>query len=97
MYEATAHPDLFRGAVSACSPYLQLPISDPGVLADHGIYLVSRQKDWNLTGNQQMYRQFQGLGIPSKLVITPGEHAPGNASELLDGCRWLWANTSANR
>ena len=36
-----------------------------------------------------MYRLFNANGLETELVTTPGEHGPGPATELLEGCRWL--------
>jgi hypothetical protein len=36
-----------------------------------------------------MLRLFNANGLVTELVTTPGEHGPGPAAELLQGCRWL--------
>lgn len=87
--EVLSHPALFRGALSACSPAVDLSQADPGTLAGSRLYLISREKDWNLEGNRQMSLALQEMGTPSLLQIYPGEHAPGPIEELYQGITWL--------
>jgi predicted peptidase len=94
IYEVVTHPALFRGALSACSPGLDLSGLDPQAMSSNLFYLISRDKDWNLKGNQQMYAELQSLGITSTLQILPGEHSPGPLGELFQGMDWLLSRTN---
>jgi pimeloyl-ACP methyl ester carboxylesterase len=93
LYELLRHPELFRGAVSTCAPSPGTADASSDALAGHAAYLVSREKDWNLERNRQIHGWFQAIGLTAKLVVTPGEHAPGGPDELLLGCQWLQDNT----
>jgi predicted esterase len=92
--EVVAHPALFRGALSACSPGMGLSGLDPQAMSNSVFYLISREKDWNLKGNQRMFAELQNLGITSTLQVFPGEHAPGPLEELFQGVDWLLSHTS---
>jgi predicted peptidase len=94
IYEIVAHPALFRGALSACSPGMGLSGLDPQVMSSSVFYLISRDKDWNLKGNQQMYAELRNLGITSTLQVFPGEHSPGPLDELFQGVDWLLSHTN---
>lgn len=93
LFELTAHPDLFRGAVTACAPQRRLPQENVDALVGHAVYLVSRKNDWNLAGNRILAQELSQAGVATKLVVTDGEHEPGDVWELLAGCRWVWNNT----
>ena len=94
--ELVAHPSLFRGALSACSPQVSLVGPDQEPLADNACYLISREQDWNLKANRLMYRELQDMGVPSTLEVLPGEHAPGPIEELFQGLTWLFEHTRQN-
>jgi predicted esterase len=94
IYEAVTHPVEFRGALSACSPGMALSGLDPQAMSNSVFYLISRDKDWNLKGNQQMFAELQNLGITSTLQVFPGEHAPGPLEELFQGVDWLISHTN---
>lgn len=94
IYEVVTHPSLFRGALSACSPGMNLTGLDPQAMSNSVFYLISRDKDWNLKGNQQMCADLQSLGITSTLTVLPGEHEPGPLGELFQGMGWLLSHTN---
>jgi hypothetical protein len=87
--ELVTHPSLFRGALSACSPLVGLTGPELEPMTDNACYLISRETDWNLQANRLMYEMLQDIGIPSKLEVLPGGHAPGPNEELLRGMTWL--------
>jgi predicted esterase len=93
LYELVAHPDLVHGVVSACAPARPFPALTPGALSGRAAYLVTRKEDWNLEGNKQWKQYFERLGAVANLLITEGEHQPGDARELLVGCRWVYQNS----
>jgi len=91
--EVAAHPALFRGALSACSPQVGLAGPDLGPLTDNLFFLISREKDWNLKGNEHMFAELQDMGVVSTLQVLPGEHAPGPIEELYQAVDWLLTHT----
>ncbi len=88
-------PELIRGVVATCAHAGAVPLADWERLGNRYVYLVSRQKDWNRVQNEQMQQLFNSKGLVTKLVLTPGEHAPGSARELLTACRWLRDKTKS--
>lgn len=93
LYELVAHPDLIHGVIAACAPYRPAPILAPDALHGRAVYLVSREHDWNLEGNHYWRDYFRRLGAEVELVVTSGQHEPGDAAELLTGCRWAYRNS----
>jgi poly(3-hydroxybutyrate) depolymerase len=83
------HPELFRGAAAVCAPAGALEPAQWEMLTGKGMYLISRQKDWNLAGNREMHRLFQANGIRDTLVVTKGKHEPKDRWELFRACQWL--------
>lgn len=93
IHELVVHPLLFRGALSACSPQVGLTGPDQEPMTENACYLISREQDWNLKANRLMYQELQDMGVPSTLVVLPGEHAPGPLEELFQGLAWLLEHT----
>jgi predicted esterase len=83
------HPQTFRGLVATCPHAAAVPLANWDALGSHFAYLVTRQKDWNRAENEKMYVLFNQRGLETELEMTPGEHGPGPAKEVLQGCRWL--------
>jgi predicted esterase len=83
------HPELVRGVIAVCGHHGALPLAVPEQLKKHFVYLVSREQDWNLMANYQMYWQFNSWGAVCTLTVKPGEHSPGSWHEILSGCYWL--------
>lgn len=83
------HPDVFRGVAATCGHAGALDLAVWETLAGHMVYLITRNKDWNRTANEQMAQALNSHGVAAELVTTPGEHSPGPRQELLSGCRWL--------
>ncbi len=88
------HRQNFRGVVAVCAHKGALDYAECKELAGKGIYLISRENDWNLDDNRAMHIQFGYADLNDTLVITPGEHMPPNQKELLDACQWLLNKTS---
>jgi hypothetical protein len=88
------HGQHFRGVVAVCAHKGAMSYAKGHELAGTCIYLVSREKDWNLDDNRQMHIQFEYDDLCDTLVITPGEHMPASNKELLDACQWLLWKTS---
>jgi hypothetical protein len=92
--ELVLHPELFRGAVTSCTPFGgDLPTRTDISYTNHAAYLVSREQDWNLQGNQMLREMLVSIEMATTLVVTPGKHEPGGPQELLTGCRWVLDNT----
>lgn len=83
------HPELVRGVITVCAHQAALNLTIPELLNNHFVYLVTRNQDWNLMPNYQMYLWFNSWGIACTLVVTPGEHSAGSWQEILSGCHWL--------
>lgn len=83
------HPELVRGVITVCAHQATLDLAIPELLNNHLVYLVTRNQDWNLMANYQMYLQFNSWAIACTLVVTPGEHSAGSRQEILSGCHWL--------
>lgn len=88
------HTPYIRGVLSVCAHKGAMSFAEGRELSDKYIYLISREKDWNLYDNQQMYFQLKDHGIRDTLVITSGEHIPAGRKEMLDACNWLIENVS---
>jgi hypothetical protein len=88
------HAACFRGIFSVCAHKGAMSFAEGRELADRYIYLISREKDWNLDDNRQMHFQFEHQGVCDTLVVTSGEHMPASRKELLDACNWLLESTS---
>lgn len=89
------HAPYFRGALSVCAHKGAMSYAEGCEFSDKCIYLISREKDWNLGDNQQMYFQLKDHGIRDTLVITSGEHMPAGKKEILDACIWMIENVGA--
>ncbi|MEO0101380.1 MAG: prolyl oligopeptidase family serine peptidase [candidate division WOR-3 bacterium] len=87
------HPEKFRGVISVCAHSQTLPFARWERLKDKLIYLISREKDWNLSENRYLHKVFQENGLRDTLVITPGEHNIGDTKELLKAAFWLNKNS----
>ncbi len=87
------HTPQFRGVIAVCSHKGAMPFAEWSELSDKYIYLISREKDWNLGDNQLMHSQFRNCAIGDTLIITHGEHTPLSKEELLDACIWLLKKT----
>ncbi|MGQ9707641.1 MAG: hypothetical protein ACUVUR_02050 [bacterium] len=83
------HPELVRGVIAVCGHQGASALAVPELLNNHFVYLVSRERDWNLMANYRMYWQFNSWGVLCTLAIKPGEHGPGSWREILSGCHWL--------
>ncbi|MBI5806168.1 hypothetical protein HZA73_08990 [candidate division TA06 bacterium] len=83
------HPTKFKGAVAICAHAGAMQHANWEMLRDKRFYLVSRERDWNLNDNKQIYQAFLENGISDTLVITPGQHAPKTRRELFEACKWL--------
>ncbi|MEO0114390.1 MAG: prolyl oligopeptidase family serine peptidase [candidate division WOR-3 bacterium] len=93
LLELFLHPELFRGAIAVCAHSGAIGLTRLENLKENLIYLISREKDWNLSENLKMHREFQNYRIQDTLVITPGEHSIGDKFELLNACIWLDKNS----
>ena len=89
LMELFNNPKSFRGVIAACAHKGTMSMAKWQELGDKSIYLISREKDWNLADNRQIHSQFQLNNIQDTLVITPGEHVPANPKELFNACFWL--------
>lgn len=87
------HPANFRGVVSVCGHAGAMPAAKMAELEGKLIYLISKEKDWNLKANREMYELFFTNGIPVELFIAPGEHAPAAAKDLFTALKWLAENS----
>jgi predicted esterase len=87
--EMFLHPERFRGVVSVCGHRGTLGLARDAQFLDNLAVLITREQDWNRGENEQLAAALNGLGVPAELRVTPGEHEPGPALELLDACRWL--------
>jgi predicted peptidase len=72
------HASYFRGACAICAHRGAMKFAEGSEFEDRYIYLISREKDWNLDDNRQMHFQFRDYGIRDTLVITSGEHTSAN-------------------
>lgn len=93
LLELILHPALFRGAVTSCSPGIELPLSSGQDYTSNAAYIVTRENDWNLDGNRSLRERLEQTGVSCRLAVTAGKHEPGGTDELLAGCRWLLDNT----
>jgi predicted esterase len=91
--ELFLHPDFFRGVVSVCGHAAALPLIKPGTLEGKIIYLISKEKDWNLKANREMHDFFNTNGVQAELFIAPGEHAPASSGDFHRGINWLLDNS----
>jgi predicted peptidase len=89
LFELFRNPRELRGVIAACAHRAAMPMANWDELAGKSIFLISREKDWNLGDNRYMHNQFKFNGIQDTLVITPGEHSPATRRELYDACFWL--------
>jgi predicted peptidase len=87
------HPAYFRGVVAVCGHAGAMPAAKMDELEGKLIYLISRENDWNLKANQDMYNAFFTGNINVKLFVAPGEHAPAAAQDLFAGLKWLAENS----
>ncbi len=87
------HAPQFRGVIAVCGHQGAMQFAEWRELSGKYIYLISREKDWNLEDNQLMHGQFRNYTIGDTLLITQGEHKPPSKEELLDACIWLLNNT----
>lgn len=87
------HAPLLRGIIAVCGHQGAMQFAETRELSDKYVYLISREKDWNLEDNQLMDSQFRNCAIGDTLVITHGEHAPPSKEELIEACIWLLNNT----
>ncbi len=91
--ELFQHPEDFCGVVAVCAHKGCLNFFRPGKLKNRFIYLISRDKDWNLNDNISMKNLFHNYGIMDTLIVSPGEHSPPTNKELLNGLIWLIENS----
>ena len=87
------HTPQFRGVIAVCGHRGAMQFAEWRELSDKYIYLISREKDWNLGDNQLMHSQFRHCTIGDTLIITHGEHMPVTKEELLDASIWLLKKT----
>lgn len=87
------HPAYFRGVVSVCGHAAAMPAAKMNELEGKLIYLISKEDDWNLKANQDMYNTFFTSNISVKLFVAPGEHAPAAAQDLFPALQWLAENS----
>ena len=89
LMELFHNPKSFRGVIAACAHKGTISMAKWQELGDKSIYLISREKDWNLGDNKQMHNLFHFNNIQDTLVITPGEHMAATPRELFNACFWL--------
>ncbi|MEO0074695.1 MAG: hypothetical protein ABIK31_01100 [candidate division WOR-3 bacterium] len=82
-------PTLFRGLISECAHSGALSLAKWQTLKGKLVYLVTRNKDWNLSHNYSLHEQFYKHGIKDTLIITAGEHSIGTAKDLFKAVKWL--------
>jgi len=87
------HPKYFRGIVSVCGHAGAMPAAKMEELEGKLIYLISKEEDWNLKANQDIYNQFFTNNISVKLFVAPGPHAPAAAQDLFSALKWLADNS----
>jgi predicted esterase len=87
------HPASFRGVVSVCGHAGAMPEAKMAELEGKLIYLISKEEDWNLKANQEMYNTFFTSNINVKLFVAPGPHAPAAAKDLFTALKWLAENS----
>ena len=87
------HPKYFRGVVSVCGHAGAMPVAKMEELEGKFIYLISKEEDWNLKANWDMYNRFFINNISVKLFIAPGPHAPAAAQDLFSALKWLAENS----
>jgi|GEM_PF-444311 len=87
------HTPQFRGVIAVCGHKGAMQFAEWQELSDKYVYLISREKDWNLGDNRLMHSQFRYSTIKDTLIITQGEHTPTSKEELLDACIWLLKKT----
>ena len=92
LLELFLHPERFRGVIAVCAHSQALSFARWEKLKGKLVYLVSREKDWNLAENQYLHQIFREKGVLDTLVITPGEHSIGDLKELLKASIWLERN-----
>lgn len=83
------HPKYFRGVVSVCGHDAAMPAAKMNELEGKLVYLISKEHDWNLKANREMYELFFTNDIKVELFVAPGEHAPAAAKELFAALKWL--------
>ncbi|MEO0067649.1 MAG: hypothetical protein ABIK23_00720 [candidate division WOR-3 bacterium] len=83
------HPELVRGVITVCAHQAALNLAMPELLDNHFVYLVTRNQDWNLMANYQLYWELKSWGVTCTLAVTAGEHSAGSWREILYGCYWL--------
>lgn len=93
LMEMFLHPKQFKGVIAVCAHTGAMSFAQLENLKGHLIYLISRDKDWNLRENLLMHQEFQRYRIQDTLVITLGEHNIGDKFELLNACIWLNRNS----
>ncbi len=86
------HAPQLRGVIAVCGHQGAMQFADWGELSDKYVYLISREKDWNLEDNKLMHSQFRNYAIGDTLVVPHGEHTPPSKEELLEACIWLLNN-----
>lgn len=86
-------PKLFRGVITECGHTGALALAQWQSLKKNLVYLISREKDWNLQHNYTLHKNFQEYGIRDTFVITSGEHSIGTAQDISRAVKWLHKNT----
>lgn len=87
---ACNNPMRFAGVISTCGHNAGLQDVDWDKASSLKFYLITREKDWNRVHNENLNSFFQGKGIRSWLLLTPGEHQEGPPQECYNGCRWMY-------
>ncbi|MCX7785363.1 MAG: hypothetical protein N2201_03935 [candidate division WOR-3 bacterium] len=92
LLEMFLHPTMFRGVITECAHAQVLLFAPWDRLKNNLIFLISREKDWNLNANILMHQKFQEHGIKDTIAVTPGEHSIGTAQDLFKAVKWLRQN-----
>jgi len=86
---ALRYPELFAGAITDCAHTGGITHFGPEISANQLFYIITKTDDWNRQHNENLHALFVDYGIRDTLIITPGEHGIGPASEVFDGCSWI--------